>query len=127
VHDRHKRALADRGAGTCPDCGKVRYMTRKGARRAGPRMGATVHTYRCGAFWHVTTETAEQTAARRDFEALDPVAQSMAVMEKARGGGRAGLDLWEKQVWDAMTPAGRRTAERAARRARSAARKEATA
>jgi hypothetical protein len=128
VHDRHKRAMEDRGMAACPDCGKIRYMTRKGARRAGTRhTGSAVHTYPCGDFFHFTTETAEQTAARRDFEALDPAARRTGVAEKIRWSGRAGLNPWEKREWDAMTPSGRRTAERRARRERSAARKAAAA
>jgi hypothetical protein len=127
MHDRHKRVMEDRGTSACPDCGKIRYMTRKGARRAGTRhTGSAVHVYRCGDFFHFTTESAGQTAVRRDFEALAPAARRVVVAEAVAGGrGRAVLTPWEKQEWDAMTPAQQRTADRQARRNRAAARKAA--
>lgn len=122
MHDRHKRAMEDRGASACPVCGKIRYMTRKGARRAGTRHAAgPVHTYPCGGFFHFTTETAEQTAARRDWDALEPGKRRTAAAQ-AWHGGWAAMTPWEREEWSLMTPAQRRTADRQARRDRVAAR-----
>lgn len=41
--------------GKCPDCGKVCYVDRKSARRAGKRRHAGEHMspYKCGEFWHI--------------------------------------------------------------------------
>jgi hypothetical protein len=41
-------------AGRCPTCGKVRYLTRRGARKVARRRSMrTVSAYRCGDFWHL--------------------------------------------------------------------------
>lgn len=41
------------GGARCPDCGKLRYLTRKGAKKAARMMGAvSMSPYRCGDFWH---------------------------------------------------------------------------
>jgi hypothetical protein len=40
---------------TCPDCGKVRYLSRRHA-RARARVikdGTHMNAYRCGDFWHL--------------------------------------------------------------------------
>lgn len=54
----------------CPACGKIRYLSRKDARvqrKLWP--GVRLHAYRCGDFWHVTTEDSATTAAYKDVEA----------------------------------------------------------
>lgn len=41
-------------AGTCPDCGKRRWLTRKDARKAMRRMhDKTLQVYQCGDYWHL--------------------------------------------------------------------------
>jgi len=62
----------DMGMGRCPDCGKVRYASRREARQAaqglrwhgGNRKRA--RTYRCGNYWHLTTQDAEKAAWYRE-------------------------------------------------------------
>jgi hypothetical protein len=46
--------------GTCPNCGKVQFLSRKAALRwARARFpGCTNRAYGCGRFWHLTTVTA---------------------------------------------------------------------
>lgn len=41
-------------AGKCPDCGKDRFKSEKGAKRASRRIHPTdrLNAYRCGAYWH---------------------------------------------------------------------------
>lgn len=47
----------------CPDCGKIRYFTRKLARRAARRIpGPRLRAYRCGSFWHLTSISARRIA-----------------------------------------------------------------
>lgn len=43
-----------RDVGTCPDCGKRRYVTRKAARRVARLVcpGEQVSVYRCGDYFH---------------------------------------------------------------------------
>lgn len=40
--------------GTCPDCGKYRYPTRKAAKRAAQDLfpGDPQRAYPCGEYWH---------------------------------------------------------------------------
>lgn len=40
------------GATACPDCGKVRYLTRSAAKKASRLYGGKMSPYRCGEFWH---------------------------------------------------------------------------
>jgi hypothetical protein len=56
-------------ADTC-ECGKVRYLTRKHARRAGRtftgKRRGKLRAYRCdGGFWHLTSESTARTTAYR--------------------------------------------------------------
>lgn len=52
---------ADRGAhiadaGTCPTCGKLRWLTRADAKRVSRRIKGRkgrLHAYQCGEYWHV--------------------------------------------------------------------------
>jgi hypothetical protein len=41
--------------GTCPDCGKVRYLTRADAKQALKRQSRRNRIYRCGDFWHTAS------------------------------------------------------------------------
>lgn len=44
------------GAGQCPTCGKVRYLTKAAAKRAIARhehRDGRLNAYRCGEFWHI--------------------------------------------------------------------------
>ena len=50
----------------CPECGKVRHVSRAQARRhANRRGGPKGHVYQCGGFWHITSVSARSMAARR--------------------------------------------------------------
>jgi hypothetical protein len=53
---------------TCPVCGKKAYETRRVAERDARRIfpGATMRVYVCGQLWHLTSESAKETAARKD-------------------------------------------------------------
>lgn len=41
--------------GACPECGKVRYRSRKDARKVAREVypGTHLSPYRCGEFWHL--------------------------------------------------------------------------
>ena len=41
-------------ASVCPDCGKVRYLSRADAKRAARAKSQRARAYRCGQFWHLT-------------------------------------------------------------------------
>ena len=66
----------DPSYGECPDCGKVRYLSRRDARRAVARMkgngGKARHAYRCGDYWHLTSRPAVVVTAYRDYNAGRP-------------------------------------------------------
>jgi hypothetical protein len=55
--------------GTCPDCGKLRFTTRATARKAGrqaQRRGVHItRVYRCGDYWHWTSQDAAKAAKMR--------------------------------------------------------------
>ena len=56
----------------CPDCGKVCYLSRKDARRAatqvtGRRHGSKLRVYRCGRYWHLTSQPTATLTAYRDY------------------------------------------------------------
>ena len=42
-------------AGSCPECGKVRYLSRKDAKHIARTLNRDqdVNVYRCGDFWHL--------------------------------------------------------------------------
>lgn len=45
-------------AARCPDCGKIRYLTRPDAKRAGRQYGKRMRAYRCpvsSEFWHLAS------------------------------------------------------------------------
>lgn len=52
----------------CPDCGKVSYPSRSGARRSARFLypGRRMRTYRCGTMWHLTSQNARTVTAWRD-------------------------------------------------------------
>jgi len=62
----------DIGKGRCPEpCGKVRFASRKAARRVAARFygeGGTKRAYRCASspFWHLTTASASAVASFRE-------------------------------------------------------------
>lgn len=45
------------GGDRCPDCGKVRYLSRSIARKVAKNLNRRrpghLNAYRCGSFWHV--------------------------------------------------------------------------
>ncbi len=51
----------------CPDCGKIRYPSRRDARRFAARIyqGGRARAYRCGDFWHLTSGGALAAARHR--------------------------------------------------------------
>lgn len=58
--------------GTCPTCGKVRYLSRKEARSAAIRQGKRMRTYPCGEYWHNTSwQPASRVAYYRERERPD--------------------------------------------------------
>lgn len=50
-----EKGLAFTGTVTCPDCGKVRYGSRKQAKAVARRMSRRQRVYQCGGFWHTTS------------------------------------------------------------------------
>jgi hypothetical protein len=57
---------------TACECGKVRYLSRKHARRAGRtftgKRRGKLRAYRCdGGFWHLTSQSTARTTANRDY------------------------------------------------------------
>lgn len=52
----------------CPACGKVSYLSRRDARRSARVLypGRRMRTYRHLGRWHLTSQDAQTTAARRD-------------------------------------------------------------
>ena len=61
------------GEGTCPDCGKIKYGSRKKAKAAARRMSMNgvsrvMRAYRCGDWWHLTSQSAERAAAWREYD-----------------------------------------------------------
>ncbi len=55
----------------CPDCGKLRYLSRKNAKIAaahnrGKGKGAVWRAYKCGDFWHLTTESTSRITYFRE-------------------------------------------------------------
>jgi hypothetical protein len=44
------------GAGECPECGKLRFLTKAAAKRAASQLrhrDGRLNAYRCGEFWHI--------------------------------------------------------------------------
>jgi hypothetical protein len=62
--------------GTCPDCGKQRYASRKTARHAARRQSrAALSAYPCGAYWHIghlPRVIAQGDASRQDLTTWRP-------------------------------------------------------
>jgi len=52
---------------TCPDCGKIRYPSRREARRFAARLyqDGRARAYQCGSFWHLTSQGALAAARHR--------------------------------------------------------------
>jgi hypothetical protein len=52
--------------GACSGCGKVSYVTRRDARRAGKTFHPDARTsvYQCGQLWHVSTSLAPRWTFR---------------------------------------------------------------
>jgi hypothetical protein len=59
----------DRDVGTCPDCGKLRFTSRavakRAARRARNRGVRVTRVYRCGGYFHWTSQDAVRTEKSR--------------------------------------------------------------
>lgn len=56
---------------TCPACGKRAYRTKADARRNGRQLypGVRLRAYRCGWWWHVTSQSAVKAAVWREWDA----------------------------------------------------------
>lgn len=54
----------------CPDCGKVRYVSRRAARKAASQLpqsqGRRMRAYKCGEFWHLTSQGTAKVTYFRD-------------------------------------------------------------
>jgi hypothetical protein len=65
-----RRADNHQAVGTCPDgeCGKQAYPSRIAAKRAAVRLypGQRIRVYKHCEWWHLTSQSAEQTAWWRD-------------------------------------------------------------
>lgn len=73
---KHQRRLPrsvenERGyCGRCPDCGKLQYRSRAGAKLAAKRgqqtgLGIT-RVYKCGEYWHLTSQDTATTTRQRE-------------------------------------------------------------
>lgn len=52
------------------DCGKIRYYTRRQAKRVARQIPGTrrLRAYACGGFWHLTSESTGRTTMWRAWE-----------------------------------------------------------
>lgn len=53
---------------TCPDCGKRAYASKASAKN-GARLlypGQRMRVYKCGPWWHITSQDAARTAEMKD-------------------------------------------------------------
>ena len=73
--DRPAEKLEHGQGSICPEDGKIRYYTRQQAkaeiariRGKGRGLGVKLRAYRCGDFWHVTSQSSETVAAYRDYD-----------------------------------------------------------
>lgn len=58
--------------GACPECGKMRYTSKGQAKRAGrqtPRRRGKLRVYRCGAYWHLTSQATAKVTMHRERDA----------------------------------------------------------
>jgi ssDNA-binding Zn-finger/Zn-ribbon topoisomerase 1 len=69
------RSGFSQGESRCPECGKIRYQSRKDARQA-QRTRAAIHgptgkmrAYKCGNFWHLTSRPADWITGYRESHA----------------------------------------------------------
>jgi len=57
---------------TCADCGKVCYLSRRDARRGASqlsrRAGSKLRAYRCGRYWHLTSQGTGVLTGWREWE-----------------------------------------------------------
>lgn len=63
------------GAGSCPTCGKLRFLTRAQAKKTTRRMKGRrgrLHAYRCGDFWHIGHMPTAVTTGRLDRTQISP-------------------------------------------------------
>lgn len=63
--------VADLQQGRCPDCGKWRYRSRRGAKTAGRLLypSRRTYAYRCGGWFHFTSAVAWPPRAAREATA----------------------------------------------------------
>ena len=68
---RHSDATAQLPIATCPDCGKQAYTSKGSAKNAARVLypGQRVRAYRCGEWWHLTSQDAARTAEMKDRSA----------------------------------------------------------
>lgn len=54
----------------CPACGKVRFPTRRSARKWGRHQypAAKIRAYKCGNFWHFTSQDTATTTWFKDLK-----------------------------------------------------------
>ena len=68
----HHRDIAQRALAIarCPECGKMRYLTRGEAKTAAKqllaRYGERMRPYRCGDYWHLTKQTGMEAVKYRE-------------------------------------------------------------
>lgn len=67
---RYPREISGRGwdlvKRTCAGCGKRCYATRADAKRAGRQIGGHARAYRCGDWWHLTSQDTETVTRYRE-------------------------------------------------------------
>lgn len=73
--DRPAEKMSHGQGSLCPDDGKIRYYTRRQAKAEiaricgkGHGLGVKLRAYRCGEFFHITSQGAAAVASYRDYD-----------------------------------------------------------
>jgi len=72
AHERRRTDFGGKGLfiATCPDCGKRRYRSRRDAKQEARQMLArgivVTRAYRCGDYWHLTSQDTGTTTRQRE-------------------------------------------------------------
>lgn len=72
---RPKSGKVVNGGPRCPDCGKVRFLNRAGARTAAKQMRSRIgrlNAYKCGEFWHLGHLPADVVAGDFSRDDINP-------------------------------------------------------
>lgn len=74
VSARHSDAARQLPIATCPDCGKRAYTAKASAKNAARLLypGQRMRVYKCGRWWHLTSQDAARTAEEKDRAAGQP-------------------------------------------------------